>query len=132
MLAGCGDDSSDSAADPTGSDSPSDSGSDSSGDDASRNSTAVIASTADVPEGGGLILKEPQVVITQAESGDFKAFSSICTHQGCPVTAVTETIDCSCHGSSFSLTDGSPVAGPATSALEEQTITVTGQDISLG
>jgi Rieske Fe-S protein len=93
---------------------------------------AEVATTADVPAGGGLILAEAGVVVTQAQPGEFKAFSSTCTHQACQVTGVTETIDCICHGSKFSLTDGSVVQGPATEPLPEKEITVTGQRIVLG
>lgn len=130
LLAACGsDEGTDPGADPSSSE-PDSSGSDDAG--SGRRSDEVIASTGDVPEGSGLILEEPQVVITQPEAGEFKAFSSICTHQGCPVTEIGETIDCTCHGSKFSLTDGAPTEGPATSALEEQPITVKGEDITLG
>ena len=38
-------------------------------------------------------------MITQPKEGEFKAFSSICTHQACPVATVTDTINCDCHGS---------------------------------
>lgn len=94
---------------------------------------AIIASVEDVPEGSGLILDDPQVVITQPVAGEFKAFSSICTHQGCPLDNVTDgTINCTCHGSQFSIEDGSVVGGPAPSPLPEETITVKGSDISLG
>ncbi len=91
-----------------------------------------IATTADVPEGGGLILKEAAIVITQPATGDFKGFTSICTHQGCPVDNVSEgTINCLCHGSKFSVEDGSVVNGPATAPLAEMAITVEGDAITL-
>ncbi len=75
--------------------------------------TAGLAATADVPVGGGVILADPALVITQPTAGDFKAFSSICTHQGCAVAEVTANeIVCPCHGSKFSATDGSVLTGP--------------------
>ncbi len=83
-----------------------------------------LASAADVPVGGGLILPEQKIVITQPTEGEFKAFSAVCTHQSCLVSGVTETIDCSCHKSRFSLEDGSVQDGPAPSALEEISVTV--------
>ncbi|HET9650334.1 MAG TPA: Rieske (2Fe-2S) protein, partial [Microlunatus sp.] len=52
------------------------------------------------------------------------AFSKICTHAGCPVSDVTDTIDCLCHGSRFSITDGSVVNGPASQPLPESPTTV--------
>ncbi|GAA2262495.1 hypothetical protein GCM10010145_28590 [Streptomyces ruber] len=91
-----------------------------------------LARTDDVPVGGGKILGERKVVVTQPEEGDFKAFSAVCTHQGCTVTGVSGgAITCGCHGSRFSATDGSVTAGPATRALPEEKITVTGHSIRL-
>lgn len=71
-------------------------------------------------------------MVTQPAAGEFKAFSATCTHQACAVTGVTETIDCVCHGSKFSITDGSVVQGPATEPLPEKPISVEGQRILLG
>jgi Rieske Fe-S protein len=90
-----------------------------------------FASSADVPIGGGTIFADQEVVVTQPRAGQFRCFSSICTHAGCPVTKVTTTIDCTCHGSRFSLADGSPAAGPASDPLPAVDITVTGDQISL-
>ncbi len=93
--------------------------------------SGVIAKTADIPEGGGAIFTDAKVVITQPTAGEFKAFSTACSHQGCPVTKITDTIDCECHASKFSLVDGSVVSGPAPSPLESAAITVEGDSISL-
>ena len=90
-----------------------------------------IATTAEVPLGGGLILAEQQLVITQPTKGDFKGFSAVCTHQGCTVNEVTDTIGCPCHGSMFSIEDGSVVEGPAPSPLAEQALVVRGDSIDL-
>lgn len=112
-------------------------GSDSAGSDAVTTSSAkssadAIASVTDVPNGGGLILDDPGIVITQPTAGEFKGFTNICTHAGCPVHDVTDgTINCTCHGSKFSIQDGSVVGGPAPKPLPETKIAVTGQDITL-
>ncbi len=79
-----------------------------------------------VPEGSGVIMADAAYVVTQPSKGQFKAFSKICTHQGCTVSEVTDTIDCMCHGSKFSITDGSVVNGPATKPLPESTTTTSG------
>lgn len=50
---------------------------------------SVIATTAEIPEGGGTVFGEEKVVVTQPEAGEFKAFSAICTHQSCTVVDVT-------------------------------------------
>ena len=60
--------------------------------------------TSEVPVGGGVILEDADYVVTQPTKGEFKAFSKICTHQGCPVAEVTGgNINCKCHGSQFSV-----------------------------
>jgi Rieske Fe-S protein len=72
------------------------------------------------------------VVVTQPEQGTFKAFSAVCTHNGCLVNAVESgTIKCPCHGSMFSAADGSVTGGPAGSPLEEKQINVDGDSITL-
>lgn len=91
----------------------------------------TLASTSDVPEGGGLIVTDQQVVITQPSAGDFFAFGSTCTHAGCQVSEVTDTILCACHGSEFSLANGSVVQGPATEPLPPVAIKVKGKAITL-
>jgi Rieske Fe-S protein len=90
----------------------------------------VLVATAEVPEGGGVILSDAEVVVTQPTAGDFKAFSAICTHQGCTVGDVAGgVIICPCHGSQFSVEDGSVTAGPAPSPLPEVAITVDGKNV---
>jgi len=92
---------------------------------------AKLAATADVPVGGGVILTDAQLVITQPKAGTFKAFSAICTHQGCTVSSVENgTINCPCHGSEFAIADGSVVAGPAPKPLPAQSIKVSGGSIT--
>lgn len=85
----------------------------------------ALLKSADVPVGGGTILKEEKLVVTQPTAGSFRCFSAVCTHQGCLVNKVEEgTIDCPCHGSKFKVTDGAVAKGPATKPLEEKKITV--------
>jgi Rieske Fe-S protein len=91
----------------------------------------VTAKTSEIKVGGGAVFAAGQAVITQPTAGAFKAFSSICTHAGCPVAEVTDTINCNCHGSKFSITDGSVVNGPATKPLPARTVTVTGDSVSV-
>ncbi|WP_330456564.1 Rieske (2Fe-2S) protein [Streptomyces sp. NBC_00820] len=93
---------------------------------------AALAKTADIPEGGGKIFKDQSVVVTQPTAGTYKAFSSKCTHQGCAVSSIANgVIVCPCHGSHFSVEDGSVKHGPATQPLPAQKITVSGDDIKL-
>ncbi|GGV52844.1 Rieske (2Fe-2S) protein [Streptomyces spectabilis] len=91
-----------------------------------------LAKTSEVPVGGGKVFKDEKVVVTQPEKGDFKAFSAICTHQGCTVRDVSDgTINCPCHGSRFSVADASVTDGPAPRALAPRGIDVTGNAIRL-
>ena len=86
--------------------------------------------TSDVPVGGGVILEDADYVITQPTKGDFKAFSKICTHQGCPLTSVEDgQIKCTCHGSTFSVKDGSVTNPPASKPLAESKTTVSGDKV---
>jgi nitrite reductase/ring-hydroxylating ferredoxin subunit len=77
-----------------------------------------LAKTSDIPVGGGVIFASANVVVTQPTGGTFKGFSATCTHMGCQVAKVADnTIQCPCHGSQFSITDGAVVQGPAPSPL---------------
>jgi Rieske Fe-S protein len=91
-----------------------------------------LASTADIPVGGGKVFEADGVVVTQPKTGEFKAFSAVCTHQGCTVATITGgTINCPCHGSKFKVADGSVAKGPASKPLPPRTVTVTGDQISV-
>ena len=91
---------------------------------------AALASTSDIPVGGGKILTDKKIVITQPQSGAFHAFSAVCTHAGCTVGSVSGgTINCPCHGSRFNITNGAVVNGPAASPLPPVSIKVQGTSI---
>ena len=93
---------------------------------------AALAKTSEIPVGGGKIFTDKKVVVTQPTQGEFKAFSTVCTHQGCTVGKIEGgTIDCPCHGSKFAIADGSPTHGPARRPLPEAKITVSGDTITL-
>jgi Rieske Fe-S protein len=136
LLAACGDDG-DTANDPGSASSPSSAGG--STPSAAESSSGggggggdALASTSDIEVGGGTIFTDEKVVVTQPAEGDFKAFTSTCTHQGCQVESVSDgTINCPCHGSMFSIEDGSVQGGPAPSPLSEVAITVDGDSIVL-
>ena len=87
---------------------------------------------ADVPVGGGVVLSSVPVVVTQPTAGVFKAFSAVCTHQGCMVAGVEGgVIVCPCHNSTFSITDGSVQGGPANAPLPEVAASVAGGQVTV-
>ncbi len=89
-----------------------------------------IGTTADVPVGGGTVFQKQKIVVTQPTEGDFKAFTAVCTHQGCTVGAVNgDTIQCNCHGSQYNAADGKVKKGPAPKALAPKKITVEGDKL---
>jgi Rieske Fe-S protein len=88
--------------------------------------------TGDIPVGGGKIYADQDVVVTQPTAGHFKAFSSTCTHAGCIVSSVSDgIIQCPCHGSQYSVTDGSVKGGPAPSPLPAKKVSVSGDTITV-
>jgi Rieske Fe-S protein len=93
------------------------------------NADSLDAST--IPVGGGVIVGDRAVVVTHPKQSEFKAFTAICTHQGCTVASVSgNVITCPCHGSEFSGTDGSVIQGPAARPLKSVAITVSGSSIT--
>lgn len=83
-----------------------------------------LGKASDVPVGSGKIYPDQKVVVTQLTKGDFKAFSAVCTHQGCLVSSMSDTeIVCACHGSRFSTKDGSVLGGPAPAPLAPEKVT---------
>ena len=126
FLAACG------GGDSAGGGSSSSGGSGDSGSGGSGSSGVMKVAAADVPEGGGTVLKDAKIVVTQPSKGDYKAFTAICTHQGCLVSKVEGgAIVCPCHGSHFSIKDGSPVSGPAQSPLASKKVSVSGGQLSV-
>ncbi|MFB7937578.1 Rieske (2Fe-2S) protein [Streptomyces sp. NPDC127049] len=92
-----------------------------------------LAKTGDIPVGGGKVLADRGIVITQPKAGEYKAFSSKCTHSGCAVSEVKDgVIICPCHQSRFDVNDGSVKSGPAPSPLPPEPIEVKGDSISFG
>lgn len=128
-----GSSSSSSAANAATSSAPAGSGNASSSSAASSGSAAgALATTSEIPVGGGMIFPANLVVVTQPAKGDFKAFSAVCTHMGCTVAAISNgTIDCPCHGSQYSIKNGAVLGGPAPKPLPAKQIKVTGDNIFL-
>lgn len=85
----------------------------------------VLATTKEIPLGGGKIFADQKVVVTQPKKGKYLAFSAVCTHVGCILNKIANgSIDCPCHGSEFRITDGSLITGPADGPLPKKNIKV--------
>jgi nitrite reductase/ring-hydroxylating ferredoxin subunit len=92
----------------------------------------VLGAASDIPVGGGAIYTAAKVVVTQPASGRYKAFSAVCTHVGCIVNKVANgTIDCPCHGSEFTITNGAVVTGPAMAPLAARQVKIVGGQVVL-
>jgi nitrite reductase/ring-hydroxylating ferredoxin subunit len=99
---------------------------------ASSSDKAAIAAESDVAPGGAVTFKDAgsPAVLVHLKSGDFVAYSAVCTHQGCTVAYKNGQLACPCHGSVFDPAKGAEViAGPAPSPLPEIPVKVEGGDV---
>jgi Rieske Fe-S protein len=132
VLAGCGGEEADPAATgPTPTPSPTEESSEapSESPEESRDEESaqadVLATTDEVPVGGGLVLADERIVLTQPTQGDFQAFSAVCKHQGETVGRVEDNvITCLFHGSQYDAATGDVVGGPAPTGLDRIEIKV--------
>lgn len=89
----------------------------------------VLAAVEDVPEGEVIpvLIGETAVFVSHTPQGEFRAFSAICTHQGCkviPDEGSAEVLQCPCHRSEFNSYTGEVLKGPATEDLPEFAVEV--------
>lgn len=85
------------------------------------------ASAVGVGKAARLTHGSTTVIVSQPSAGEYKAFSTVCTHQGCQVQVQdSNRIVCPCHGSEFAVSDGSVVHGPAESPLASYPVQVKG------
>ncbi|MET8245412.1 Rieske (2Fe-2S) protein [Streptomyces sp. NPDC005202] len=94
------------------------------GDGASASATPTgpveLGAESEIPKGGAKLYRDHNVVVGRDGNGTLKAFSTICTHAGCPINKLQgTTLACPCHGSEFDATTGKVVRSPATEPLHE-------------
>lgn len=88
------------------------------------------ASAVGVGKAARLTHGSTTVIVSQPSAGEYKAFSTVCTHQGCQVQVQdSNRIVCPCHGSEYAVADGSVVHGPAEEALTSYPVQVKGGKI---
>ncbi len=92
----------------------------------------AIAKTSEVAPGSAVEFEESgnPAVLVHLDSGDFVAYSAVCTHQGCTVAYRNGQLACPCHGSIFDPANGAAVvSGPARSPLPEVPVEVSGGEV---
>lgn len=81
-----------------------------------------IAAASDVAAGSAVPFNDggTDAVLVHLDSGEFVAYSAVCTHQQCTVTYRDAQLVCPCHGSVFDPANGAAVVkGPAQTPLPE-------------
>jgi cytochrome b6-f complex iron-sulfur subunit len=97
-----------------------------------QQNNVVAGSAKELKPNSGKIFKfgtRPAIVV-RTPTGEFRAFSAICTHLNCTVQYRDDFqhIWCACHGGQFDL-NGLNVAGPPPRPLEEYAVNLSGNDI---
>lgn len=98
----------------------------------SSTSSVVAAKKSELRPNEGKIFRfgsKPGILI-QTPSGEYRAFTAICTHLDCTVQYRTEEkmIWCACHNGRYDLT-GKNVSGPPPRPLEEFQVNIRGDEI---
>ena len=91
-----------------------------------------IAEASKVAPGSALKFKDSgqPAVLVHLQSGDFVAYSAVCTHQGCTVAYNNGQLACPCHGSVFDPAHGAAVVnGPAQRPLPQIPVAVRGGEV---
>ncbi|MFC9908331.1 Rieske 2Fe-2S domain-containing protein [Streptomyces sp. NPDC059862] len=79
-----------------------------------------LGAETEVTKGSARLYRDHNVVVSRAEDGSLKAYSTICTHAACPINKLEGTkLVCPCHGSEFDATTGEVLHAPATVPLSE-------------
>ena len=92
----------------------------------------AIARTSEVGPGSAAKFEDSgsPAVLVHLESGDFVAYSAVCTHQQCTVAYKNGQLACPCHGSVFDPANGAQVVnGPAQRPLPEIPVEVRGGEV---
>ncbi|WP_405879029.1 Rieske (2Fe-2S) protein [Streptomyces sp. NBC_01136] len=92
-----------------------------------------LGAESEVAKGAAKLYRDENVVVSRAEDGSLKAFSTICTHAGCAINKLQgTTLICPCHGSEFDAATGKVLQAPATVPLKELSVEAKGGKIVAG
>ncbi len=96
--------------------------------------SVVAAKTSEIANNSAKIFKfgsKPGLLI-RTETGDLRAFAATCTHLDCIVQYQPDAknILCACHNGIYDLS-GKNISGPPPRPLEEYTVNVKGDDITV-
>lgn len=95
-------------------------------------SSTVAAKIGELAPNSGKIFRfgSKPAILVHTTSGEWRAFSAVCTHLQCTVQfrADQERIWCACHNGYFDLT-GKNVAGPPPRPLDQFDVTVQEEDV---
>ncbi|MFJ7148312.1 Rieske 2Fe-2S domain-containing protein [Streptomyces sp. NPDC100445] len=92
-----------------------------------------LGAANEVAKGAAQLYQDHNVVVSRDRNGTLKAYSTICTHAGCPINKLRgTTLVCPCHGSEFDALTGKVVQAPATESLTELTVRTTDGRIVAG
>lgn len=99
-----------------------------------QQNSVLVGKSAEFATNSGKIFKfgsKPGLIVRTA-GGDLKAFSASCTHLACIVQYDPDSkmIICACHNGIYDLT-GKNVSGPPPRPLEEFTVNVKGDDVTV-
>ncbi|MFF4698771.1 Rieske (2Fe-2S) protein [Streptomyces chattanoogensis] len=84
-----------------------------------------LGPASEVPVGGARLYAEQRLLVSQPVKGEFKCFSTVCTHMGAVLNKIEKKQGvCPQHGSRFEVATGKVVQGPATRPLEEVPVRV--------
>lgn len=98
----------------------------------SAENSVVAAKLSELPPNSGKVFKfgnKPGILVRTA-SGEFKAFSAVCTHLDCIVQYRDDTkqIWCACHNGQYNLS-GKNIGGPPPRPLEEFQVNTRGDEV---
>lgn len=86
----------------------------------SSDAPVELGPASEVPVGGAKIYAEQRLLVSQPAKGEFKCFSTVCTHAGAVLNKIEKDQSvCPLHGSRFMVATGEVAEGPASRPLEE-------------